>query len=376
MLGRFLTAGVERADDAEEIEPMRFQARRIRPWTVAFGVLLGLALAGQGAEVTVGTATAAVGQKATGYIEVPAGVDAATSLPVIVINGAKAGPTLALISGVHGTEYASTVALAQLAARVDPSELSGTLIVLPLLNVASYLQKVVHVNPVDQKRVGGYPGKADGTQSERIAYAVYNQVIQKCDHLIDYHGGDLDENLHPYSYWTNTGKPDLDRMSREMVFAFGVKTIIIKQPSRGLDSTALGLGKASITVEAGRAGTTETADVAVLIDGTLNVMRYLKMLRGPVTKSFDRPLWISKLTIVKSEYEGIFYPSVVPEGYVHQGMSVGYITDYFGNKIANVTAPATGVITLVCSVPTMKKGDNVVYIGEVGDDPAGSAGAR
>ncbi len=350
---------------------MRLRARNIGHWTVMFGVLLGLGAAGQAADVTVGTASAATGRKATGYIEVPAAVDAATNLPVIVINGAKTGPTLALISGVHGTEYASTVALVQLAARVDPSELSGTLIILPLLNVASYLQKVVHVNPVDKKGVGGYPGKADGTQSERIADAVYNQVILKCDHLVDYHGGDLDENLHPYSYWTNTGKPDLDKMSREMVFAFGVKTIIIKQPGgRGLDNAALGLGKASITVEAGRAGTTEAADLAVLIDGTLNVMRYLKMLPDAATTSLESPLWISKITRVKSDYEGIFYPSVVPEGYVHQGMSVGYITDFFGNKIADVTAPVTGVVTLVCSVPTMKKGDSVVNIGELGEDPA------
>ncbi len=351
---------------------MRFPARQTLAWATMLGLVFCLGATARATDVTVGTANAATGQKATGYIEVPAGVDAATNLPVIVINGAKPGPTLALISGVHGTEYASTVALAQLAARIDPAEVSGTLIILPLLNVASYLQKVVHVNPVDQKRVGGYPGKVDGTQSERIAYAVYNQVILKCGHLIDYHGGDLDENLHPYSYWTNTGNPDLDKMSREMVFAFGVKTIIIKKPGRTLDGTALGLGKASMTVEAGRAGTTDMVDVNVLIEGTLNVMRYLKMLSGPVTKSFERPLWISKITMVKSDYEGIFYPLVVPEAYVHEGMLVGYITDFFGNRIANVTAPVTGVVTLVCSVPTMKKGDNVVYIGEVGEAPSGN----
>jgi hypothetical protein len=56
-------------------------------------------------------------------------------------------------------------------------------------------------------------------------------------------------------------------------------------------------------------------------------------------------------------------------------MTVGYITDYFGNKIADMTAPVSGVITLVSSVPTMKKGDNVVYLGEIGDDPATGSGA-
>jgi len=346
--------------------------KQVSRWAIALSIGLSLSSAiVTAADFTVGTATAHSGQKATGYIEVPASVDAATNVPVIIINGAKPGLSLALIAGAHGTEYASSMALTQLATRVDPTQLSGTLVILPILNVASYLQKIVHVNPIDHKGVGGYPGKADGTQSERIVYAVYNQVIVKVDHLIDYHGGDLDENLHPYSYWTDTGKPELDKMSREMLFAFGLKTIIIKKPTgRSVDNTALGLGKASITVEAGRAGTSEAADIAVLIDGTLNVMRYLKMLEGPITSTLEHPLWISKLTIVKSEQEGIYYPTVVPESYIQQGMSVGYITDYFGNKIADVTAPVTGVITLVCSVPTMKKGDNIVYIGEIGTDPA------
>src|SRR5215469_12277579 len=63
---------------------------------------------------SVGTASAAVGEKSTGYLEVPAGVDAATDIPVIVVNGAKPGPVLALISGAHGTEYASIIALERL----------------------------------------------------------------------------------------------------------------------------------------------------------------------------------------------------------------------------------------------------------------------
>ena len=60
---------------------------------------------------SVGTASAAVGEESTGYLEVPAGVDAATEIPVIVINGAKPGPVLALISGAHGTEYAEADAV-------------------------------------------------------------------------------------------------------------------------------------------------------------------------------------------------------------------------------------------------------------------------
>jgi uncharacterized protein len=70
---------------------------------------------------SMGTATAAPGQKSTGYLEVPAGVDAATNIPVIVINGEKRGPVLALVSGAHGTEYTSIIALEKLIILPQPS---------------------------------------------------------------------------------------------------------------------------------------------------------------------------------------------------------------------------------------------------------------
>src|SRR5678815_821430 len=91
---------------------------------------------------TVGTATAARGQKATGTIEVPAGSDAGLSIPVAVFHGAKPGPILALVSGAHGTEYTSIVALEKVIGLLNPAEMSGTVIVVPLINIPSFEQKV------------------------------------------------------------------------------------------------------------------------------------------------------------------------------------------------------------------------------------------
>src|SRR5258707_10517049 len=178
-------------------------------------VLCGI---GRAATVTVGTATDAAGEKATGFIQVPAGVDAALNIPVIVVNGAKPGPTLALIAGAHGTEYASIIALQKLAQSSDPTQLSGALIIVPLVNPASFEEKVPHLNPVDKKNMNRfYPGKADGTQTERASWAITKQVIEKCDYLLDYHGGDLDENLRKYSYWPDTGNPKIAAATRAMV---------------------------------------------------------------------------------------------------------------------------------------------------------------
>src|SRR5436305_8476967 len=79
----------------------------------------------QALSFSVGTATAAPGQKSTGYLRVPAGVDAASNIPVIVINGKKRGPVLALVSGAHGTEYASIIAIEKLIDLLDPSQITG-----------------------------------------------------------------------------------------------------------------------------------------------------------------------------------------------------------------------------------------------------------
>jgi predicted deacylase len=325
---------------------------------------------------TVGTATAAPGQKATGFIEVPAGVDAATSIPVVVVRGAKAGPVLALVSGAHGTEYASIIALEKLIQSLDAAQVSGTVIIVPLVNIQSFAQKVPHVNPVDGKSMNRfYPGKQDGTQTERASWLITKQVVERCDYLIDYHGGDLDENLRPYSYWPKTGNAQQDATTHDMVLAFGLDHIIVwsdrpKDPaaSRYLDNTANTRGKPAIAVEAGYSGTVEPSDVQALVDGTLSVMRYLKMLPGAASV-VESPVWFGKIDTVASDQAGIFYPLVQRGSYVEQGTKIGTVTDYFGKTIYEARAPAAGVVLYICSVPSMKKGDTVANIGETTNKP-------
>jgi hypothetical protein len=327
-----------------------------------------------GADFTVGSATARTGQKATGYIGVLAGVDAAASIPVIVVNGARPGPVLALVAGSHGTEYASILALQKLANAADPAELSGTLIIVPLINVPSFAQKVPHLNPVDGKNMNRfYPGRPDGTQTERVSWAIAKQVVEKSDYLIDLHGGDLDENLRRYSYWATTGNESQDAASRAMVLAFGLDHIIMQDfrtpvaPGGAVTITrfAAGLGKPCVTAEAGHAGVSDADDIDSLIQGCWNVARHLKMLPGPVSP-VENPLWLSRVSIVTSELDGVFYPLVGPEAYVSQGMKIGYVTDYFGKKVWDATAPIAGVVLYIGAVPSLKKGDTIAHIGEIG----------
>src|SRR5262245_53431934 len=116
---------------------------------------------------SVGSASAPRGQTANGAIAVPAGVDPGYDIPVVVVHGARPGPVLAVVSGAHGTEYASILAVQSLIGAVRPSELAGTLVLVPLVNVASFERLTPHVNPVDNKSMNRfYPGSPTGTQTE------------------------------------------------------------------------------------------------------------------------------------------------------------------------------------------------------------------
>jgi predicted deacylase len=335
-------------------------------------LLFPMLVQAQASSFSIGTATAAQGQKSTGYLEVLAGVDAATNIPVIVIKGEKLGPVLALVSGAHGTEYTSIIAIEKLINLLDPSQIAGTVILVPLVNIQSFEQKVPHVNPVDNKSMNRfYPGKADGTQTERASFLVTKQVVDRCDYLIDYHGGDLDESLRPYAYWAPTGKESQDQISKEMVLAFGLDHIIIWRDrptdlaaTRYLDNTSTARGKPSIVVEAGHAGTVEADDVALLVDGTISTMRALKMLSGN-PRPVENPVWLDRVVDVLSDGPGIWYPLVKRGTYVQEGMKIGFVTDYFGKLILDARAPVSGVILHINALPSLKKGDNIADIGTV-----------
>jgi predicted deacylase len=347
----------------------------LRPFRTALALAAGflsLAAYAQGQEFTVGTATAAPGQKATGYLEVPAGSDPALSIPVVVVHGAQPGPTLALVAGAHGTEYASIIALEKLIPMLDPAKLAGTVIVVPLVNVNSFEGKVPHLNPVDGKNMNRfYPGDPRGTQTERASWVITKQVVERADYLIDMHGGDLDENLRPYSYWLKSGNEKLDTVSKAMNLAFGLPYIIITTGrnldpahSRYLDVNAASRGKPAITVEAGYAGTVKSEDVRALVHGVFGVMRYLKMMAG-VVHPVEHPVWFERVVTPASEATGVFYPLVKKNTYVVAGTELGYVTDFFGKKIFTARAQVSGIVLYVCAVPSMKKGGTIADIGVV-----------
>ena len=214
---------------------------------------------------TVGTVVAERGHMNSGYLNIPAGVDEGTELPITVANGASEGPVLVLIAGTHGYEYPGITALQRVRKSLDPEQLSGTIIMVHIANVPSFLGRTIYYNPVDGKNLNRmYPGDAKGTLSQRIAYAITHEVIEKADYLVDLHAGDGNESLRPYVYMPVTGEAELDAATKGLAVAFGLDHIVIDaselrsiDDSLYTDQTALVRGIPAITTETGQMGSND-----------------------------------------------------------------------------------------------------------------------
>jgi len=337
-----------------------------------FVSISGSALPTQEAVFRVGPLAARPGEIVSGMIEVPAAADPGTQIPVTIVRGEQPGPILALVAGNHGYEYAPILALQRLRAHLNPKELRGIVILVHVANMPSFLGRAIYYNPVDRKNLNRvYPGRRDGTLSERIAYAITTEVIERCDVLVDLHCGDGNESLRPYVYMPVTGDPRLDAAVREMALVFGIEYIVLdrdrpRDPAASVycSTTALTRGKPAITVESGYLGTTDPESIERIIRGVFSLMRHLRMLDG-APERVAHPVFLDPTHVVTSPTTGILYPKVERGQYVTAGTLLATITDFFGRTIAEVRAPLSGIVLYIVATPPISQGEPVAFIGAV-----------
>ncbi len=318
----------------------------------------------------VGGVISSPGEMKSGFIKVPAGADGPEiQIPITVVNGNKKGPVLALTAGIHGYEYPPILALQRLKQQLDPAKVNGIVIMVHVVNVPSFLKRTIYYNPVDwknQNRV--FPGKIDGTMTERIAYQITNEVLKQSDYHLDLHCGDGNEDLMTYLYYTETGNAELDKKTLELAKNFGFKVIIHVaakpegQPASMCANASLFMGKPALTVECGKLGRTSEEDIETILKGCSNTIKHLGMIEGQPELVSDQ-VWITKTTYIRSEHEGIFYPLTEGGSHVQKGKLLGYLTDFFGNVIQKAVAPHDGIVMYVIATPPMSKGEPMVKIG-------------
>jgi len=322
--------------------------------------------------LSVGSLRAAAGESVSGYLDIDPLNDRGTRIPVSVIRGQHPGPVLALVAGVHGYEYPGITALQRLRKSVRTGDLSGTLILVHIANPPSFYGRTVYTSPADGKNLNRvFPGKKDGTLSERIAHSITLHVIEQADYLVDLHAGDGNEVLRPYVYMPVTGKPELDAASRGMALAFGLDHIVIDEApllpieaSLYTDQTALVRGIPAITTETGQLGSNDQYWVGLAEHGITNLMRHLGMLKGAAEVNED-VVWLSGYEVIRSPATGIFQASV-RDGYaVAENGLLGQLDDAFGYRITDVRAPFAGIVNYVVGTPPVSEGEPLAMISRI-----------
>jgi len=303
-------------------------------------------------------------------LEIPAAADAGTVVPITIVRGARPGPVLALIAGNHGYEYPPVLALQRLRGQIDPAELSGELILVHTANMPSFLGRTVYFSPVDGKNLNRvYPGKPDGTVSERIAHAITTEVIEKADYVLDLHCGDGNEWLRPYVYQNVTGNAALDKSIERLVMAFGIDHVVVDRdrptdPAHSLycSTTAITRGKPAMTIESGSLGMSDEESVERIVSGIYGVLRELRMKEGG-PDPLSQAVFLDPTEVVSSPETGILYAQVECNQTVPKGAILAHITDFFGKTLAEVRSPLDGLVLYIVATPPIVKGQPVACVG-------------
>jgi uncharacterized protein len=342
---------------------------------VAYAVVMMLVAVPVAAQnpFSLGGVTAAPGTTVSGTLRIaPRAGDSGTEIPFSVLHGFKPGPVLALIAGTHGMEYVPIVALQRIRPTIDPKSLAGTIIMVHVANMPSFLGRTIYYSPVDGKNLNRvFPGKADGTLSERIADTLTREVIARATHVVDIHCGDGNESLRPYVYWITTGAKEVAETGRRLALASGFDHIVIDRgrptdPAQSvyLSNTAILRGKPALTVESGYLAVTDEDSIARIERAVAGWLRELSMrVDGPPPVS--APIWIDRSEVITSTATGIFYPTVERDHSVAAGTLLGRITDFHGQIVQEIKAPFGGIVLYVLGTPPISKGEPVAFIGQV-----------
>ncbi|MCZ7854231.1 N(2)-acetyl-L-2,4-diaminobutanoate deacetylase DoeB [Agrobacterium salinitolerans] len=203
-------------------------------------------------------------------------------IPICVIANGE-GPTALLTGANHGDEYEGPAALFELAHTLDPAEVKGRIIIVPALNYPAF-RAGTRTSPIDRGNLNrSFPGRPDGTVTEKIADYVTRHLIPLADIVLDFHSGGRTLDFLPYAAAHEL--PDKTQEGRcfEAVAAFAApySMRMLEIDAVGmLDTTVEEWGKVFVTTELGGAGTASAKSIDIARKGIVNLLRHTGILAG------------------------------------------------------------------------------------------------
>ncbi|WP_245231958.1 succinylglutamate desuccinylase/aspartoacylase family protein [Micrococcus luteus] len=337
---------------------------------------------------------------AFGGVEVPAGrrhelslpisqlvTGADVTLPVHVLHGREDGPTVWVSAAIHGDEVAGVEIVRRVLERLQPKNLRGTLLAVPIVNVLGVMAGDRYL-PDRRDLNRSFPGSARGSLASRIAHLMMTEVIGRCTVGIDLHtGADRRSNLPQI-------RCDLeDPQTRALAEAFGAPVLFHARLRDGsLRAAARETGARVLLYEAGEAWRFDEYAIAPGVDGVLRVLAHLGMVRaadvgltpgddevppavdatGENAESVETDpgthvVWRSGW--VRARADGLLHLDVALGQTVRAGERIGALYNSFGRRLAHVSAELSGVVVGRAEAPLVHRGDALVHIGELDGRP-------
>ncbi len=297
----------------------------------------------------------------------------AITIPLLVLNGRNPGPVLWLGSTTQGIEIVGAEIIRRVIREaVNPERLSGTVVGAPIQNPEAYLASS-YLTPRDGQNVNRFfPGRQDGSMSERLAYALYSQGVSRADMVVDIHA-----NTAPAVPFVivRGGEDDLAKRARALAECYGLTILekLAKPAGPGekflaglLPDAAMADGKPGITVEY-EAWTLDERWVQAGVTGTLNVLKRFNMIPGepePIqgVTPIAEPLAVQ--VALRANFGGLAHHLAPPGSRVSPGTPVLRIIDPLGEERELLRSPVEGYVMCYPRYhnQTAASGDEVAYI--------------
>lgn len=301
------------------------------------------------------------GKRVTRVVRAEIGVHT-VDVPVIAINGSSDGPQVAITAGIHGAEYVGIEAARRVGMTIDPGQVHGSLVIVPIANTTAFFSRSIYVSGFDGQNLNRmFPGNAQGSTTEVLAAWLFHTVIAPSQYYIDMHGGDMIEALVPFALYNESSDPAVEEAARGMALATGIQRIIKGATSGSTYGAAAAAGIPAVLAEIGGQGVWDETLVEDHKESTLRVLRHLSVLPGEVRPTHNQRLY-DTFAWMRAEVDGLFHPTVRVGERVEEGQPIGAIVDYFGRPLQPLHAVTGGEIGFLVTSLAMNIGDPLLAI--------------
>lgn len=278
-------------------------------------------------------------------------------MPVFVIHGANPGPQLCAVAGVHGDELNGVEIVRHATDELQPEELSGTFVGLPIVNIHGFRRGSRYLP--DRRDLNRYfPGNPRGSVASRIAGMLFDQVIRYCDVLVDFHTGSF--------HRTNLPQVRVDfthQRALELARSLGTGLVVHSLgPQGSLRQAAMDAGVIALVYEAGQPMRFESEEIQRGMDGLHNLMVALGMVEAP-SRGTRQQVEYRDSRWVRADAGGIFLTEQALGDPVFAGELLGTITDPVTNKSTDLWCPVTGSIIGMALPQVVLPGFSLFHVG-------------